>query len=98
MLRMLKERLEAGASAEEEVSALFSKINKSRLNAYNVLSEEAALERAREYDRSPWGGLLAGVPIAIKSSISKKGVETTYPSGSSPATWPPRTLPHREVH
>jgi aspartyl-tRNA(Asn)/glutamyl-tRNA(Gln) amidotransferase subunit A len=80
MLRMLKERLEAGASAEEEVSALFSKINKSRLNAYNVLSEEAALERAREYDRSPWGGLLAGVPIAIKSSISTKGIETNCSS------------------
>jgi len=80
MLRELKERLGAGASAEEMVSALFSKIKKSKLNAYSNLSEDSALERAREFDKTPWTGLLAGVPIAIKSSISTEGIETNCSS------------------
>ena len=80
MLRVLKERLGAGASAEEMVSALFSKIKKSKLNAYSNLSEDSALERAREFDKTPWTGLLAGVPIAIKSSISTEGIETNCSS------------------
>ena len=80
MLRELKEELAAGASAEERMSALFEKIKKSKLNAYNNLSEDSALERSREYDRSPWSGLMAGVPIAIKSSISTRGIETNCSS------------------
>jgi aspartyl-tRNA(Asn)/glutamyl-tRNA(Gln) amidotransferase subunit A len=80
MLRELKEELSAGASAEERVAALFEIIKKSKLNAYNKLSEDSALERAREFDRSPWSGLMAGVPIAIKSCISTKGIETNCSS------------------
>jgi aspartyl-tRNA(Asn)/glutamyl-tRNA(Gln) amidotransferase subunit A len=80
MLSELKEELAAGASAEERVSALFTKIKKSNLNAYNNLSEDSALERAREYDKAPWSGLLAGVPIAIKSCISTRGIETNCSS------------------
>jgi len=80
MLRELKEELAAGASAEEKVSALFSKIKKSKLNAYNNLSEDSAFKRAREFDSAPWSGLLAGVPIAIKSCISTRGIETNCSS------------------
>ncbi|MGC9515534.1 Asp-tRNA(Asn)/Glu-tRNA(Gln) amidotransferase subunit GatA [Methanocrinis sp.] len=80
MLRELKERLAAGASAEEMVFSLFEKIEKSDLNAYTNLSEDLALERAREFDKAPWSGLLAGVPIAIKSSISTRGIETNCSS------------------
>jgi len=80
MLKDLRGRLGAGASAEEMVSALLEKIKRSKLNAYNNLSEESALERAREFDRSPWTGLMAGVPIAIKSCISTRGIETNCSS------------------
>ncbi|HNR58135.1 MAG: Asp-tRNA(Asn)/Glu-tRNA(Gln) amidotransferase subunit GatA [Methanothrix sp.] len=80
MLRELKEDLAMGASAEDAVAALFGKIKRSRLNAYNVLSEDLALERARDFDRSPWSGLMAGVPIAIKSCISTRGIETNCSS------------------
>ncbi len=69
-----------GASDEDAVAALFGKIKRSRLNAYNVLSEDLALERARDFDRSPWSGLMAGVPIAIKSCISTRGIETNCSS------------------
>lgn len=57
MLRELKGDLAAGASAEERVASLFEKIKKSKLNAYNILSEDSALKRAREFDKAPWGGL-----------------------------------------
>lgn len=80
MLRELKERLAAGASAEDVVYSLFEKIKKSKLNAYNNLSEDSALAWAREFDDAPWSGLLAGVPIAIKSCISTSGIETNCSS------------------
>ncbi|MCR3884483.1 Asp-tRNA(Asn)/Glu-tRNA(Gln) amidotransferase subunit GatA [Methanotrichaceae archaeon M04Ac] len=80
MLRDLKERLAAGASAEEMVSSLFEKIKRSQLNAYSNLSEDLALEEARKFDLAPCSGLLAGIPIAIKSSISTRGIETNCSS------------------
>ncbi len=79
MLSGLKKDLASG-SAEEYLEGLFERIEKSKLNAFNTLSKESALERARKFDRSPWGGLLAGVPIAIKDGISTKGIETTCSS------------------
>jgi len=80
MIRELQEGLFAGGSAEEMINSLFEKIRRSRLNAYNHIAEDQALERAREFDRAPWEGRLAGVPIAIKSSISTKGIETNCSS------------------
>lgn len=80
MIRELKEGLIAGGSAEEMIATLLEKIRMSRLNAYNNLAGDQALERAREFDRAPWRGLLAGVPIAIKNSISTRGIETNCSS------------------
>jgi aspartyl-tRNA(Asn)/glutamyl-tRNA(Gln) amidotransferase subunit A len=79
MLAELKERLLAG-SAEEYLSRLFEKIEKSSLNAFTTLAREGALKHAREFDRNPSQGLLAGVPIAIKECISTKGIETNCSS------------------
>lgn len=79
MLSVLREELRAG-SAEEYLSRLFDKIKRSRLNAFTTLAEESALERARQFDREPWDGLLAGVPVAIKDCISTKGIETNCSS------------------
>lgn len=79
MLRELKENLVSG-SAEEYLHSLFERIEQSKLNAYNTLAKESALPLAKEFDRSPGTGLLAGVPIAIKDSISTKGIQTTCSS------------------
>jgi len=38
------------------------------------------MQKAREFDRSPGRGRLAGVPIAIKECISTKGIETNCSS------------------
>ena len=79
MLRELKEEIASG-SAEEVISALLERVKRSKLNAYNALAEESALARARKFDGSPWAGRMAGIPIAIKDSISTRGIETTCSS------------------
>jgi aspartyl-tRNA(Asn)/glutamyl-tRNA(Gln) amidotransferase subunit A len=79
MLSTLKEDISSGG-AEEYLSKLFGKIEKSRLNAFTTLARESALGRAREFDRNPWKGLMAGVPIAIKECISTRGIETNCSS------------------
>lgn len=79
MLIQLKDQLAAGSS-EEYLQKLFDKIEHSSLNAFTTLDKEGALARGREFDRKPWQGLLAGVPIAIKECISTKGLETTCSS------------------
>ena len=75
MLSELKARLKA-ESCEEYLCQLFERIEKSSLNAFTTLAKESALREAVLFDKNPGGGLLAGVPIAIKESISTKGIET----------------------
>jgi len=79
MLAKLSEQLKSGG-AEEYLQSLFDKIENSKLNAFNALAKESAISQAKKFDRHPWGGLLAGVPIAIKDGISTKGIETTCSS------------------
>jgi aspartyl-tRNA(Asn)/glutamyl-tRNA(Gln) amidotransferase subunit A len=79
MLAQLKDQLQAGSS-EEYLQKLFDKIEHSKLNAFTTLAKDNALAKAREFDRKPWQGLLAGVPIAIKECISTQGIETTCSS------------------
>ena len=70
MLTQLKDQLVNGSS-EEYLQKLFDKIEHSSLNAFTTLAKDSALARAREFDRKPWQGLLAGIPIAIKECISR---------------------------
>lgn len=79
MLTQLKDQLVAGSS-EEYLQKLFDKIKHSSLNAFTTLDRDSALASAREFDRKPWPGLLACVPIAIKECISTRGIETTCSS------------------
>jgi aspartyl-tRNA(Asn)/glutamyl-tRNA(Gln) amidotransferase subunit A len=75
MLTELRSRLQT-ESGEEYLSRLFEKIEKSKLNGFTTLARQSALEQARQFDKNPGTGLLAGVPIAIKECISTKGIET----------------------
>ena len=79
MLSELKSRLQA-ESCEEYLCWLFEKIEKSSLNAFTTLAKDGALKEAKQFDRNPGRGLLAGVPIAIKECISTKGIETNCSS------------------
>ncbi len=55
-----------------------------RLNAFNTIAGERALERAADIDRRRAAGLsvgpLAGVPVAIKDNLCVEGVRTTASS------------------
>ncbi len=79
MLTKLKQQLSSG-SAEEYLRGLFDKIERSKLNAFTALAKEEALGQAAQFDRQPWEGLLAGIPVAIKECISTKGIQTTCSS------------------
>jgi len=80
------EGIKSGAiSCEELLSKIYERIEKSELNCYITLDKETALEKAREVDkRREEEGFeqkkLLGVPIAIKDSISTKGIQTTCAS------------------
>jgi aspartyl-tRNA(Asn)/glutamyl-tRNA(Gln) amidotransferase subunit A len=72
-------------SCVEVLSQIYERIEKSELNCYITLNKENALETARavdkhrgeaEYERKK----LLGVPVAIKDSISTKGIQTTCAS------------------
>jgi aspartyl-tRNA(Asn)/glutamyl-tRNA(Gln) amidotransferase subunit A len=72
-------------SCEDFLAKLYERIVQSDLNCYITLNKEAALEEAREVDkRREEPGCkrkkLLGVPIAIKDSISTKGIQTTCAS------------------
>jgi aspartyl-tRNA(Asn)/glutamyl-tRNA(Gln) amidotransferase subunit A len=79
MLSSLRAELQSG-SAEEYLSRLYKRIEKSRLNGFTTLAKESALEEARNFDRNPSAGLLAGIPIAIKECISTRGIATNCSS------------------
>jgi aspartyl-tRNA(Asn)/glutamyl-tRNA(Gln) amidotransferase subunit A len=79
MLSELRQQLSSGG-AQEYLSGLFDRIERSKLNAFTTLAKESALLRAGEFDKNPWSGLLAGVPIAIKECISTRGIESNCSS------------------
>src|SRR4030042_1382232 len=73
----IREMFQNGKSVEELVHSIFDKIEHSKLNAFVTLAKESALEEARRVDKHGAKGMLGGVPIGIKDSISTKGIQTT---------------------
>lgn len=72
-------------SCEDLLSKIYERIEKSELNCYITLNKENALEESRAVDKRSGEGIyqqkkLLGVPIAIKDSISTKGIQTTCAS------------------
>jgi aspartyl-tRNA(Asn)/glutamyl-tRNA(Gln) amidotransferase subunit A len=81
-------------SCEELLSKIYERIEKSVLNCYITLNKENALENAREVDKRRGEDIferkkLLGVPIAIKDSISTKGIQTTCASNILTGYVPP---------
>ena len=72
-------------SCEDLLSKIYERIERSKLNCYITLNKDAALEKAIEVDKQrneeEYGRKkLLGVPIAIKDSITTKGIQTTCAS------------------
>ena len=72
--------------AEEYMASIFQRIREveGNLHAFVSLSEDLALEKAREIDRKVKNGektgRLVGVAIAVKDNICTKGLQTTCAS------------------
>uniref|UniRef100_A0A7C3UC67 Glutamyl-tRNA(Gln) amidotransferase subunit A n=1 Tax=Geoglobus ahangari TaxID=113653 RepID=A0A7C3UC67_9EURY len=66
--------------AYDSVAELLEKIEKSKLNAFIIVTKEIALKQAELYDKGEVKGKLAGIPVAIKDNISTKGIRTTCAS------------------
>ncbi len=72
-------------SCEDLLSKIYERIERSKLNCYITLNKDAALEKAIEVDKRRneeeyRRKKLLGVPIAIKDSITTKGIQTTCAS------------------
>lgn len=84
--REVAEGIKSGAvSCEELILKIYERIERSELNAFITLNKENAVEQAIEVDKKRneeeyVRKKLLGVPIAIKDSISTKGLQTTCAS------------------
>ena len=81
-------------SCEDLLSKIYERIERSKLNCYITLNKDAALEKAIEVDKrrneEEYGRKkLLGVPIAIKDSITTKGIQTTCASNILTGYVPP---------
>jgi aspartyl-tRNA(Asn)/glutamyl-tRNA(Gln) amidotransferase subunit A len=85
-LRDVRDHIRSGArSAVEVVRESLSRIERldPALHAFNTVTADRALERAREVDanRQAWRDApLAGVPLALKDNLCTRGVRTTASS------------------
>ncbi|RSD34840.1 MAG: aspartyl-tRNA(Asn)/glutamyl-tRNA (Gln) amidotransferase subunit A [Methanohalophilus sp.] len=76
------------SSAEDVVASYLERIEKSDINAFTCIAEDA-IDQARKVDSLDIEGPLAGVPIAIKDNISTKGLSTTCSSAILDGYVPP---------
>ena len=74
-LKKLLEKKEI--SSYELVSETFKNISLSKTNSFITLDEEAALNKARDFDEGKVDGDLAGIPIAQKDLFCTKNLRTT---------------------
>ncbi|MDD4050175.1 MAG: Asp-tRNA(Asn)/Glu-tRNA(Gln) amidotransferase subunit GatA, partial [Candidatus ainarchaeum sp.] len=61
---------------------VYSRIDtvEGKISAFNCLTKEAALKKAKELDDTGLKGELSGMPIALKDNICTEGVKTTCSS------------------
>jgi Asp-tRNA(Asn)/Glu-tRNA(Gln) amidotransferase A subunit family amidase len=83
--------IEGGAlTAEAVVASCLERIaeREAVVRAWAYLAGEAALERAREFDRAGKRMLLGGVPFGIKDIFDAAGMPATYGSPIYTGWWP----------
>ena len=74
-LKRLLEKKEI--SSYELVKETFKNISSSKTNSFITLDEEAALNKAKDFDEGKVDGDLAGIPIAQKDLFCTKNLRTT---------------------
>ncbi|MCE5242748.1 MAG: amidase, partial [Desulfobacteraceae bacterium] len=73
---------EGSISSVALVAACIERIGdrEDTVGAWEYLDPEHALRQARELDRSPWRGLLHGIPVGIKDIMDTADMPTAYGS------------------
>ena len=64
-------------SSCELINETFKNISSSKTNSFITLDEEAALNKAKDFDEGKVDGDLAGIPIAQKDLFCTKNLRTT---------------------
>ncbi len=69
-------------SCVELINDVYNRIDsvESKIDAFNCLTKEAAIKKAKELDNKGFSGGLSGIPIAIKDNICTEGTKTTCSS------------------
>lgn len=80
--QLIKERESKRTNAQEIMAAVMGRINAvdGKVQAFLTLNQTAAGEKAAEFDRQPWPGVIAGLPFALKDNYCTRGVKTTCAS------------------
>ncbi len=76
----LQERLtRREISSEEIIKSFFTRINnvEDKVKSFITLTEELALQKAREVDRAGQYNSIAGIPMGLKDIFCTRGVKTT---------------------
>ena len=93
-IEVVEEIKNGSLSCEDLLSKIYERIEQSELNCYITLNKDNALEKALEVDKRRdeeeyRRKKLLGVPVAIKDSISTKGIQTTCASNILTGYVPP---------
>lgn len=66
----------------ELINDIYGRIDavEGKISAFNCLTKETALKKAKELDDKGFNGELSGVPIAVKDNICTDGIKTTCSS------------------
>ena len=93
-IEVVEEIKNGSLSCEDLLSQIYERIEQSKLNCYITLNKDNALEKAVEVDKRRdeeeyRRKKLLGVPVAIKDSISTKGIQTTCASNILTGYVPP---------
>ncbi len=69
-------------TSREILDALFSRIDvvEEKVRAFVSITREEAYERVEELGRSGKGGVLSGIPLALKDNLCTRGIRTTCSS------------------
>ena len=76
----IRERYENGEKCYDVISEFLERIERSKYNTFITVTKEEALKQAEMVDKREISGILAGIPVAIKDSISTEGIRTTCAS------------------
>src|ERR1051325_10291684 len=91
-IELITSELSGGKTTARDVAArsldAAERLN-GTLNAFLQIDREGALRRAQELDEEAGGGVLRGIPVALKDNICVRGMQATCGSRILAGYYPP---------